>query len=323
MVLSKSFFVSNLRILHQCSMEDTKPVKRGPGRPKKVPKVSKADLLGVIDTPTNTDNRVELCYRNPAAFKKIIDLHADDGANEMKFCFSKQETYVPAKSHTSKTALHLLIVGKNLDSYFCSEPVSATVKVTDMKTVFGSVIKTAKKVRFELRESYRDRMYIIFEGNEYGAIEKFDIAVSQNNILESREIMDQDLLYPLRVNFASDYIKNRFANLSKIHKFVKIQQSGSNLQFTHDKGHGINWTSVYPDKEKLRADIKPNIGLVDVSVSLDYILPFTNSKIGENVTISIDTHKKICMSSVFDNYGTDWVFHIKIYADPRTEVLGS
>ena len=53
---------------------DVKPVKKGPGRPRKQKAVTQIPRHGVTDTPHHQDDKMELVYDNPEMWKKIFVL---------------------------------------------------------------------------------------------------------------------------------------------------------------------------------------------------------------------------------------------------------
>ena len=65
------------------------PPKKRPGRPKKRVVTEAIKISGVVDTPNDPEDKVEMVYQNPAMFKSIFALLKAYAAKELMMYFKK------------------------------------------------------------------------------------------------------------------------------------------------------------------------------------------------------------------------------------------
>lgn len=295
---------------------DNAPKKNKPGRPKKKVVSVPVEVHGIVEKPANPEDVLELVYCNPLMFKKIFALQKAFEVSEVEMNFDPTGLRIVTRDHLKMSTIYTIIDGRCMNLYYCKEPIRICVKRDSMEKVLGSLEKNHYKISFLLKENYRSTMYIIVKDMEYNSDDSFEIDV----VYKPEDAVEQtydDTNYPIKFKISSKHFKMRINNIRKLSPTFTIQKSGNDpLQLTFDKAQKVNWTKVYNDSEKiaLASTIAPD-DLFSVSVVIDYIKPFSNSNIGEEVQISADKRERMSFMTRLDKKDIGWAALIKIFTE--------
>ncbi len=294
--------------------------KKKPGRPKKKIVNAPIEVHGIVDAPVNEEDVLELVYCNPSLFKKLLTMDKQFEVSEVEMNFDQYGLKTINKDHIGKSTIYTTIDGRCMNLYYCKAPIRICVKRDNLEKVFGNLGKSHYKITFILKENYRSIMYIIVKDLEYNTDESYEIDVVYKPEDHARaEIRDDDTNYPIKFRISSKHFKTRINNIRKLSPIFTIQKAGNDpLQFTFDKALKVNWTGVYNDSEKI--DLKSTIApddIFSVSVYIDYIKPFSNSNIGEDVYIAADKREKMSFMTLLDKSQTTdgYAACVKVYTE--------
>lgn len=291
--------------------------RKKPGRPRKKAPVVSIETRGIIAAPVNEGDIVELVYGNPSLFKKILQMLKAFEVGEIEMCFDPEGLNIYAVDHLNKSNIYVSIAGKYMNLYYCKQPLRICVKRNSMDKVFGSIGQNHYKITFILKEDYRSTMYMIVKDLEYDNDDSYevDVVFRPENIMP--EVQDNDADYPVKFMISSKHFKSRIGSIRKLSGTLTIQKCGDQpLQFTFDKAQRVNWTGVYhdPGKINLQANIPPN-DIFNVSVSIDYIKPFSTSIIGDDVYIAADKRKKMSFMTHIDKKENGYAATVKVFTE--------
>lgn len=169
-------------------------------------------------------------------------------------------------------------------------------------------------------------MYIIIKNSEYDNTEEYQIdAVHKPDDAKENEVNNEDADYPLKFRLSSKHFKNRINNIKQISKTVIIEKKGNDpLQITFDKERKIDGAGIYPNSDKI--DLKWTLGdnaILRVAVPIDYIKPFSDSNIGEQVHIAVHIHDKLSLTTFLDQVGVDeWICCVKVSTEIKNHGAG-
>jgi len=88
-------------------------VKKGPGRPRKIPKKEPIPRKG-LSNPTNDDSMMEFLYDLPLLIKKIIVFFKSLAAAQIQIIFRPSEIIFYAEDHYKKSKIRVKIDGSKL-----------------------------------------------------------------------------------------------------------------------------------------------------------------------------------------------------------------
>lgn len=291
--------------------------KKKPGRPKKKLLVEPIDIQGIVTKPVKTNDCIELVYSNPSLFKKLFQMYKSFEVSEIEIVFYPDKMLLYTTDHLGKSNIYVNIEGKHMNLYYCGKTTHIIIKRENLERILGTLGKTNYKISIQIHEDNKTTMYITINDYEYNSEDIYDIdviLVQNDNAIPTMT----DETYPLQFKFNSKHFKNKINNIRKSSPVFTIQKYGDDpLQITYDKSQkGTNWTGVYNDKEKmeLKCDITPD-DVFNVSVVIDYIRPFSNSNIGDDVYIKVDKHDKISFMTPLDKKGDDYAAYVKIFTE--------
>lgn len=292
--------------------------KKKPGRPKKKIAEIPVEVHGIVEKPVNDDDVLELVYCNPTLFKKILQLFKAFEVSEAEMNFDAAGLKIIAKDHLGKSTIYTTIDGRCMNLYYCKTPLRICVKNDNLEKILGTLGRNHYKITFVLKENYRSTMYLIIKDIEYNNDDLYEIDVVFKPEEQSRVVIrDDDTNYPIKFKISSKHFKTKIGNIRKLSPTFTIQKCGNEaLQFTFDKAQKVNFTGVYNDSEKisLLSTIAPD-DIFSVSVYIDYIKPFSNANIGDEIIISVDKREKMSFTTRLDKKDIGWAACIKIFTE--------
>lgn len=300
--------------------------KKKPGRPKKKIVAMPVEVHGIVENPVNDEDVLEMVYCNPTLFKKILQLLKAFEVSEVEMNFDKTGVRIIAKDHLGKSTIYTTIDGRCMNLYYCKAPLRICVKRDNLEKVLGTLSRNHYKITFILKENYRSTMYLIIKDIEYNNDDTYEVDVvfkPEDQIC--REVRDDDTNYPIKFKISSKHFKTKIGNIRKLSPTFTIQKCGNEpLQFTFDKAQKVNWTGVYNDSEKisLESALAPE-DVFNVSVYIDYIKPFSNSNIGDEVFIAADKREKMSFMTRLDKKDIGFACVVKIYTEIKDYRRGS
>jgi hypothetical protein len=294
---------------------EPKKERKKPGRPpKKSPSVP-IKVHGIKTEPINEGDVLELVYYNPALFKKILTLQKSFNVSEVEFIFDPHGVRIVTKDHLKKSTIYITIDGRCMNMYYCKEVRKICVKRDDLEKIMSTLGRTHSKITFLLKEDYRKILYIIVNDTEYENEDIYEVDVFCSET-KTPEIAHDDTDYPLKFKLSGKHFKAKLNNLKKMSTTFTIQHTGGNaLQITFDKAPKINYTGTYiGDKIELKSTLEED-DIFSVSVVIDYIKPFSNSNIGEEVLIAADKTRPMSFMTRLDHSDNGWAACVKIFTE--------
>lgn len=293
--------------------------KKKPGRPKNPTTCVPIEVHGIVKEPVNPGDVLELVYSNPTMFKKLFLLYKQYEVSEIEMNFDPAGLKIVTKDHIGKSNIYATIDGGCTNLYYCKQLMRICVNRDSLEKILKALIKTNYKITFVLREEdYRKTLHLITRDAEFNTEDTYAIdVVFKPEEFARMAYNDDDTDYPIKFQLTSKHFKSRINHIRELSPTLTIQKSGDDpLQFTFDKAQKIHWTSVYndPEKIKLKSTILPD-DIFNASVVIDYIKPFSNSSIGDEVFIAADKHKKMSFMTRLDKRDPGWTCWVKIYTD--------
>ncbi len=278
--------------------------KKRPGRPpKKRPELSVAEVIGVAPQPVNEDDVIEMVYCNPLVFKKLLLIDKSYDVSEIEMIFEPTGLRMRAKDHLGKSNIYKTISGRCVNYYYCKERIRICIKREYLEKILGNLDKNQYKVTFILKENYRSTLYIIVKDCQYDKDKSYEVEVIYKpNEPEHEENKDDETNYPIKFVLDSKHFKSEINQVRKMSPILTIQKTGDEpLQFTFDDAKKLNYNGRYnnPGKIRLESRIAPD-DIFSTSVVIDYIKPFSNACIGDDVHIAADKRERICFTTYLD-----------------------
>lgn len=291
--------------------------KKKPGRPKKTIKHDPKESYGIVTTPICPDNIVEMTYFNPQLFKKVFALQKSYSVADIDMHFFQDKILIVSIDHLQKSRIYVTIEGKNLEFYYCKEPIKISIKLECLERIMATISKSHYKIMFVLKENYRSSLYCTLRDQEYNFIETYEIGVMIKSDYMSH-VHPDDSAYPIRFRLNSKQFKQKITGICKlVNEFTiqKIPGDPLHMLFKKDKGQSINWTGEFGDEGRI--DLKNTLGdeLLSVVVVIDYIKPFIMSCMADDIFIAVDSRMPISFMANLDKYNDDYICQVRVFTD--------
>lgn len=296
--------------------------KKKPGRPPKAKPLILTEIKGIIDAPVTEGDKVNLTYNNPMMFKKLFRLFKMFSMSEVSFQFNRDSIQLNNTDHLCASRSYTYINGNKMNAYYCKDPIVVHVKRIDIENILKIMNKDNYEITILVNEEYRSRIYIIIKDSQYKTqtFHAVPTIYKGDNIINN-DVEDDDSDYPIKFTVSSKYLKTRVNHIFTQSKIFTIEQNGQMglLQFTHPQNisnriPGEIFTD--PNEIGLKSMIGPN-DIFSINIIINYIRPFTNSIIGENVHIAAHSSKRIAFTTYMDeknNAGNiEWTCRVKIF----------
>jgi intracellular sulfur oxidation DsrE/DsrF family protein len=284
-------------------MEDCKKKKK-PGRPKNPVNVCTQEFLGLVASPVRPEHILEFVYVNPIMLKKLFAMQRGFAVGEIEMVFGAEDIQFLSQDHLKKSRIFATIYGKCVNHYYCKETIRICVKLEHLTRIFGTLNKSINKVSFILKQDdHRAVLYVILKDGIYESEDTYEI-----DILSKPEApvatVPSDENYPVRFRMESKHFKTKIASMQKLSKNLVLQKLDNHpFQMTHEtlKPTPVNWTTTFGNASKI--DFHCTLAATDilnVTVNIDYIRPFTNSTIGDDVIVSVHPTEPISFMTYLD-----------------------
>lgn len=297
-------------------MENAAADKKKPGRPKKKQAHAPIEVHGIVNAPVNEEDVLELVYGNPTMFKKLLTLYKQFDVSELEITFGPAEVRFFATDHYKKSNIYTTIDARCMNLYYSAMPIRICIKRDSLERVLSMLDKTHYKIEFVLKDNYRSVMYMNVKDLEYNSDETFDIEVLFKAEDAGAAPADDDADYPIRYKVNSRHFKKRINNIRKLSPIFTLQKVGDGpLSMTYPQTQRVNWTGSYNDSDKigLECALAPD-DIFSVSLNIEYIRPFSNSNIGEEVIIAADKTERMSFTTYLDKTDLGSAACVKVFA---------
>jgi hypothetical protein len=295
--------------------------KKRPGRPRKTIENTPAEFRGVVTEPFNPEHIMEFVCCDAKSFKKLNSLHKGYAVNEVCISFRPNSVVMTANDRLNKSTVHISIDCSKLNHYYCRQDVTIWIKRESMDKIFAAFDKTRCKITFILKADYRSHFYIHIYDADYDSTDNYMVEVINQPDGVVWPNYD-DSQYPLRFTLSGKYFKRKITDMGKISKTLTIIKDGDEpLQLTYEDTKMISYNSDYKNGEKISLMSRIAAGdILSVSVLIGYIKPFSNSNIGDRVTIAASKNEgdRLSLSTSLGATTQGSLIEVKVFVEIKT-----
>lgn len=287
------------------SQNDKKPtVKRGPGRPCKLPKKNVIPRKGISKTPKCRENYVELLYDKPIILKKIIQFFKNLASNEIQVIFRPTEMIMHSFDNYKKSSTYVTIDCRKVNHYYCAGNIEIGLQRKDIELIFNTVNKEYNCVIISsnITSVNKNIIFSLEDNIKTNEVYAVDLIELDNKLCNEEEFLDNN--YMISFKLSGHIFKEKINNIKSFTDKFSINQEDpyspltiefmKNNKKVHTK-YNLNDTEIELDS-KLSGD---NCFRIDIKV--DYLKPIATAQIAEHIYIFIDENKKFMTKSYIDN----------------------
>jgi hypothetical protein len=293
-------------------------VKRSVGRPRLIQRIDPLPKLGILNSPSNEDNLVELSYDNVSIFKKIFNLLKTMNVKEINIQFNNNYTKIFGIDHLEKNLINIKIDSNKLNHYYCEHPINITLDPKNLDKITQKIDKHYSLFSIILKKkSYRNNIIIILNNKILSIDESHIINLIETNV-DYDSFNDKSVdynLYPLKFELTGKYFKKLINDVSTFSEIFTIEKVNNNpLQFIYKNiNNTIKGFNICKDssKIKLQSSLSEN-DIFSVSVRIDYIKALSNSLLSEKIKIYADSENDLVFNLLIDNGSFEIIIYTSI-----------
>lgn len=296
-----------------------KNLKKNPvGRPPKKKDDRAKDLIkGVVDTPEDPKNRVEIRYGNYETLKKFFSLlkksHIEEAIN---ICIFPKEIHFQSLSKTNQNK-HLAVIDcTKIMSFYADirdgiRSINFSIKPADIIKVIGA-IDNCNSVLFKIpKEGARDKIIIEYDCTLDGFTSTYDSKINTfpfdedlNSSYDIKEFNTDPAL--LSFTYSSKLLKRDIANIKKTNKKTfNIQKLSpkSNIKFVYNSSQATVKSEITvkeTTKLNLESKLKPQ-NIFIITISNEKIKSASDNIFSDTLRIHCHNEKPLILESKMDN----------------------
>lgn len=278
--------------------------RRGPGRPPSKPPAPSLDKKGVVNSPKDTNNKLEFVYSDPSIFKSLFVYFKNIKAREIHLRCSPEGLTFFARDHSKTSRIFATIPGEHVNWYYCQSTFWLGINRDNIEKIFSSIDKTFFKI--VLIQTYDDpnSLIIIFKDSEIDKECNYKIVLSSysedDDLYDAENVLKNDNFLIEFTLTAKQFKKtiNDASNYSETITFEKI--SDNPLQLTYAKSN-IIYNEVYRSNDKIL--LKSNVPLNSTfraTIKINNIKSLASSMVTDEIRILCRTDEDILFRSAID-----------------------
>jgi hypothetical protein len=241
-------------------MSSAAPIKkRGPGRPPKKSLLQPLKHEGIVDFPTDPQNKFELVYSDPKMFKGLFTYFKNIKSDNFHIRCSKEEITFFTWGINKENRVIAKIDGNSLNRYYCEETFWMGAKRDKFYQVFTTVNKSFSKVTIVCKHDDDAHIEVIFYDGVLDRNCTYKIKLKEldedNKLFEAEALISEAALrkYPINFVLSSSQFKTSITDASSIENKITIEKIGNSpLQITTPSGKDIVYEEVYKSDTKIK-----------------------------------------------------------------------
>ncbi len=288
---------------------------RGPGRPRKQDISSTANIAGIVQTPLDVTNTLELKHHTPSVFRKLVMSLRLYNVSTVDILFDKSGLRIRTVCSLKKNHIYFDVDGTCVSWYYCAEPIAVCVKLESLVGIMAPVGKNHTQIMFIIKNADRSKLWCIMQESEMGGTIRHQIDTITRRQADIHEFTDDEIDYPIKFRYISAELKKLVANASKLADTIKIQKEGGDTDLIITVVHeGLSVDYHYPAaKIGLICRLEDPDDIVSATVSTRHVKQFTDTIIGDDVIISVDKARNMCFMSATGKRDDRYTFTARVF----------
>jgi hypothetical protein len=281
--------------------------KKGPGRPRKVPKKEPAPRRGVSKVPQITANFLEIIYDQPSIFKKIFQFFNSISASEIQIEFQPGRFCLYGFDHFLKSKVRCTFDVSRLNHFYCRDTTDFGINCIEFKKAVDVVDKDSQKIYICSSISNVQKTIQMTVMNDDETRNCFQLNLIELKHRMSKQDMEEfnDTDYTISMNLPVKRFKKIINDVKSISDQMEIRQDSNvsdvyiNCQSANKR---IEQSIEFNNKQTFK--IKSNLGPDDrfhINIAVEYLRQISSSIPAEHIELMFHEKKKIKTKSFLDN----------------------
>jgi intracellular sulfur oxidation DsrE/DsrF family protein len=267
--------------------------KRGPGRPPSKPQAPSLEKKGVVDSPLDPSNRLEMAYEQPGVFKALFAYFKNLRAREIHVRCNPEGITFFARDHSKKSRVIANMVGKHLNWHYCEDEYWFGINKDGVEKIFSTIDKSFCKIAFIQTHESPTWLTIVFKDSTIDKECSYDIVLSSfspdEELFAAEDILDLEKMpetFPLELTLTAKQFKKTITDASNHSTHATFERIGDRpLVFTYTKANLVYRETYYSDEKiHLRSSIPPG-GIFRCMINVARVKSIAASMVTDDVRI--------------------------------------
>jgi hypothetical protein len=269
-----------------------KPPKRGPGRPPKKAPAPPLRKDGIVDAPTDAQNRLEFVYGDPTMLKSLFAYFKNLRAVDVHIRCNPLGLTFFTRDNAKTCRVVAEVPGRNMNHFFCDGTFWLGLNREHTERIFSSIDRSLCKITIVHRYDDPDSLVIVFKDAALDKECRYQVTVStlerDDELFAAEALAAPEVIAqaPIEFQLTSKQFKKSVTDAghhSETLTFEKLGELPLQLTYSHV---GISYNEVYhsPDRIGLRSAVPKNTPFY-CTVSVANIRSLANAMVTDNVHI--------------------------------------
>ena len=234
------------------------PKRRGPGRPPSKPPPPPLEKKGIVDSPKESNNRLEFVYGEPVVFKSLFTYFKNIKARDIHLRCSPQGLTFFARDHSKTSRIVAVVAGEHVNWHYCEGEYWLGINRDHVEKMFASIDKTFFKLTIIQTQDDTNSLTFIFKDAEVDKECNYKVMLStyapDEDLYEAEKTLTPEGLvanFPIEFTLTAKQFKKSISDASNYSDTITFEKLGSYpLQLTYTKSNMI-YNEVYRTAEKI------------------------------------------------------------------------
>jgi hypothetical protein len=237
--------------------------KRGPGRPPSKPPAPPLERKGIVDSPKDSNNRLEFVFGDPMVFKSLFAFFKNIKARDIHLRCSPAGLTFFTRDHTKTSRVVAFVAGQHVNWYYCEGEYWIGINRLSVEKMFASIDKTFFKITILQTHEDPKTLTFVFKDAEVEKECNYRVTLSSyardTDLYEAEKILTPEGIqaFPIEFTLTAKQFKKSINDASNYSESITFEKLGSYpLQLTYAK-QNIMYNEVYraPEKIRLRSNV--------------------------------------------------------------------
>lgn len=282
--------------------------KRGPGRPPSKPQAPSLEKKGVVSSPLDPCNRLEVAYEQPCVFKALFAYFKNIRAREIHVRCNPEGITFFARDHSKKSRVIAYVVGEHLNWHYCEGEFWFGINKDGVERIFSSIDKSFCKISLIQSHETPGWLTIIFKDPSIEKECSYDITLSSfppdEDLFAAEDILDPEMFqdtFPVEFTLTAKQFKKMIGDASNYSGDGTFERIGDHpLVFTYTKANMVYRETYYSDEKiHLRSSV-PTGATFRCMINVANVKSIAASMVTEDVRILCAETGDILFRSALD-----------------------
>ena len=229
--------------------------RRKPGRPTKKIEGPEIEVAGIISSPDDDNNQIELIYNRPIDFKQLFTFFKSIKAQTLFLHFMRDRFRIFVYDATKNNRFVVEFDCNKLNSYYCNtqDTLILVLNYENVEKIFNSIDKNCYKMCI-IYQRDDDRLSISFIDNEMGKKCSYKVNLSfyelNPELYAALDYLNPDL-YPLSFQLTTKSFKQTIQKVQPYSDNLVIIKLGDNHLNISFSELTVCFVETYSDRDRI------------------------------------------------------------------------